>query len=287
MSSPDQILSTCTVRIAGMTGSAIKSIGTGFLYAFPVPVSEGHSSARHVPTLITNKHVLAGCETIKIFFSLAPAQAVVGENGLKVGRIFQKFQLPIAAIRCDHPSPDVDLCGLNISNVVNAVSSAGNELQHQFLGQWIQLSTEARAYTRAVESVVMVGYPSGLWDGVNNSPLIRRGISATHPLVNYEGKKEFVIDAACFPGSSGSPVFLFEDGMYRSNATSYSPGSRIALLGVLYAGPQFTAEGRLEARPIPHNFAPTPITSVPMNLGFVIHADEVDVLGRTFLATVG
>ena|SRR5437870_8666261 len=130
-------------------------------------------------------------------------------------------------------------------------------------------------------------YPSGLWDSVNNSPLIRRGISATHPLVNYEGKKEFVIDAACFPGSSGSPVFLFEDGMYRSDANSYTPGSRIALLGVLYAGPQFTAEGRLEARPIPHNFAPTPITSVPMNLGFVIHADEVDVLGRVFLATLG
>ena len=96
-----------------------------------------------------------------------------------------------------------------------------------------------------------------------------------------------LLDLVAAPAASGSPVFLFEDGMYRSDANSYTPGSRIALLGVLYAGPQFTAEGRLEARPIPHNFEPTPITSVPMNLGFVIHADEVDVLGRVFLATLG
>jgi len=57
----------------------------------------------------------------------------------------------------------------------------------------------------------MIGYPNGLWDHVNNLPLIRRGITASHPGVDYQiegqnGPGVTVIDMACFPDSSGSPV---------------------------------------------------------------------------------
>lgn len=287
MSSPDQILSTCTIRINGKSAGVSTSIGTGFLYAFPVPTEDGQPNRGSVIALMTNKHVLDGCDTAEIVVSAAPVGAEPGIAGVKIGRVFRTLQVATSApSRMDHPSPEIDLCGVNISWIFDALLAVGLELQHQILGDWIQLKPEARAYTRAVESIVMVGYPRGLWDSINNSPLIRKGITATHPLVAYESKKEFVIDAACFPGSSGSPVFLFEDGMYRSNASSYSPGSRIALLGVLYAGPQFTAEGRLEARPIPHNFTPTPVTMVPMNLGFVIHADQINVVGEELLSRV-
>jgi hypothetical protein len=48
----------------------------------------------------------------------------------------------------------------------------------------------------------MVGYPNGLWDTANNFPLIRRGVTATHIKNNYNGKSEFVIDIACYGGSS-------------------------------------------------------------------------------------
>ncbi len=44
----------------------------------------------------------------------------------------------------------------------------------------------------------MIGYPNGIWDEANNMPIIRRGITATHPNFNYNGKPEFMIDAACF-----------------------------------------------------------------------------------------
>lgn len=52
----------------------------------------------------------------------------------------------------------------------------------------------------------MVGYPDGIWDEFNNQPIVRRGITATHPKNDFNGKGEFLIDAVCFPGSSGSPV---------------------------------------------------------------------------------
>ena len=61
----------------------------------------------------------------------------------------------------------------------------------------------------AIEDVIMIGYPIGLLDSHNNLPVARKGITATDPVKDYEGRKEFMIDLACFPGSSGSPVFLY------------------------------------------------------------------------------
>ena len=55
----------------------------------------------------------------------------------------------------------------------------------------------------ALEDVVIVGYPDNIWDSVNNL-----GVTATHPKIDYEGRSEFLI-AAIYPGSSGSPVFLY------------------------------------------------------------------------------
>jgi len=60
----------------------------------------------------------------------------------------------------------------------------------------------------------MVGYPIGLWDEKNNYPIFRKGITATHPANDYNGKSEFMIDAACFPGSSGSPVYIIDELNY-------------------------------------------------------------------------
>jgi len=52
----------------------------------------------------------------------------------------------------------------------------------------------------AIEDIIMIGYPDGIWDSINNQPIIRRGITATQPKNNFNGKQEFLIDAACFPG---------------------------------------------------------------------------------------
>jgi hypothetical protein len=50
------------------------------------------------------------------------------------------------------------------------------------------------------------------------------------------------------------------------------------LLGILYAGPQLGISGELEPRPIPTNHSSVPVTSIPINLGYVISADVLDDL---------
>jgi len=128
----------------------------------------------------------------------------------------------------------------------------------------------------------MVGYPIGLWDENNNLPIFRRGVTATHPSIDFKGKKEFLIDVAAFPGSSGSPILLLnESGIYHDKKQKANVvGQRIVFLGVLYAGPQMTAEGEIVVRDIPTHrqiFAQVPLM---INLGCVIKAGEVLTLSQ-------
>jgi hypothetical protein len=117
----------------------------------------------------------------------------------------------------------------------------------------------------------MVGYPNGLWDETNNLPIARAGITATHPAIDYNGKPEFMIDAACFAGSSGSPVFYYNSGARTQRNGSITMGSPSAyLLGVLYAGPMFTAEGEIVVVDVPTKRKKIATSDIPMNLGYVI-----------------
>ena len=60
----------------------------------------------------------------------------------------------------------------------------------------------------ALEELVMVGYPIGLWDERNNFPIFRKGFTACHPAIDFNEDGIGLIDMACFPGSSGSPIYI-------------------------------------------------------------------------------
>ena len=91
---------------------------------------------------------------------------------------------------------------------------------------------------------------------------------------DWNGKKEFLIDAACFPGSSGSPVLLFEIGNYQTR-NALVMGSRIKLLGVLYAGPQHTVQGDVIVVPVATQQRAVAVAGIPNNLGIIIKAEQL------------
>jgi hypothetical protein len=127
----------------------------------------------------------------------------------------------------------------------------------------------------AIEEIVMIGYPNGIWDHVNNAPVFRRGATATHPNSDYCGKKEFMIDAACFPGSSGSPVLLYNFGNFSDRNGNLVVGTRIKLLGILYAGPQHTASGEIVFTNVLTTTKPVAISRIPNNLGLTIKSEKL------------
>lgn len=124
---------------------------------------------------------------------------------------------------------------------------------------------------------------------MNNLPVIRRGVTATHPNRDYEGRREFMIDAACFPGSSGSPVFLYNVGSWADRqGNTIMGGMRIKLLGILYAGPQHTAAGEIHIVNVPTADKPVAISRIPNNLGLIIKSSrllEFDAEIRRMMST--
>ena len=134
-----------------------------------------------------------------------------------------------------------------------------------------------------MEEIVMVGYPNGIWDSVNNKPIFRKGVTATHPCIDYNGKKEFLIDAACFPGSSGSPVFILnENGYSDKKGNTYIGAKRLLLMGTLYAGPQHTTTGEIVIINVPTSQVPVAISTIPNNLGLVIKSIRIRELESLF-----
>ncbi|MDA0146704.1 serine protease [Vibrio sp. RW] len=258
-------LTHSTVRIETTLRSGGISTGTGFYMNL---LQEGESC---VPVIITNKHVIADSLLGRFHVTFANAE------GLPDTGNHQQFQFDNFEQRCiKHPNPDVDLAAFLIGPLVNQIQQSGNRLFYVPLQTDLIPSDEDRATYSSMEDIVMIGYPNGIWDATNNLPVIRKGITATHPHVAWNGKNEFLTDVASFPGSSGSPVFLANIGGYIDNrGNTYMGSHRIKLLGIHYAGAMHTASGQIEIVTAPTSNVPIPITQIPNNIGVAINSIEI------------
>lgn len=88
-----------------------------------------------------------------------------------------------------------------------------------------------------------------------------------------------MIDMACFPGSSGSPVFLRKNGLEKEtnedSSVTLAIKPQYAFLGILYAGPTITVDGNIVVKDIPTAAVSMAEMQTMMNLGYVIKAEKV------------
>lgn len=261
--SPSEELAYTTVRIECETPSGI-STGSGFYFSF---CKDGDQC---IPAIVTNKHVIKGSTLGRIHIHLSQ-----GGNGAPTTHT--KFEIPdFEKCWIQHPDADVDLCIMPIAPLLKLSSEQGKALFFIPISKELLPTNVELSDLMAIEEIVMIGYPNGIWDYVNNMPVFRRGSTATHPNLDYCGRKEFMIDAACFPGSSGSPVLLYNFGNYVDRRGNTRIGTvRIKLLGVLYAGPQHTATGDIVIQNVPTAQKPVSISRIPNNLGIIIKAERL------------
>jgi len=254
-----------TVRIESELASGGVSTGTAFFFACC------DSGQRSVPCLVTNKHVIAGGVRGRFHLTLrSPENEPVIGSHLEI--LLDNFESSWFL----HPDPQVDLAVLPIWPLIELAKQQGQEFYFVTVNKGLILNEAELQDLGAMEDIVMVGYPNGIWDAVNNMPIFRRGITATHPNLDYEGRAEFLIDAACFPGSSGSPVFLYNAGGWATRGGGMvMGGTRVKLLGVLYAGPQHTTTGEIEIVTVPTQQRAVAISTIPNNLGLVVKASRL------------
>ena len=254
----------CTTKIISIIDEDKIATGTGFFMNF----NENLEKNTCQPVIITNKHVVKNAK--KLIFSVCRGD----ENNNPLDK--EKFTITPDSFKIvNHPNDDVDLCAIPIASVGSLTHQNNVKLFRGKFGTDLIITEDEINKCSAMEDIIMIGYPNGLEDSYNNKPIIRKGITSTHLKFDYNGKKEFLIDMACFPGSSGSPIFFCNESSY-TTGNSVIIGSRCKLLGLLYAGPQHTSTGSIVFEHIPTN--PKAVVSIPNNLGIVIKAERIKEL---------
>ena len=242
-----------TVRIDCIQDNNTRSTGTGFFFDFSM------DKGLCIPCIVTNKHVVEKASKAKFVLTCILKQTGITHHETITITDFEKSWL-------GHPTADLAI--IPIAVIINILKNKGKELYYVSISEELIPTPTQLDELTAIEDIIMVGYPDGLWDSFNNKPIMRKGITATHPKLDFNNEKKFLIDAACFPGSSGSPIFILNKGIFNGEKCGINIGKRIYFLGILYAGTLHMVDGKIELA-----LVPSIKSYIPNNLGLVIKSE--------------
>lgn len=255
---------TETIPIQCALANGRTSTGTGFFFRFWAP----DSTKRELVTVITNKHVINGSGSITLFFRRAL-------NGKPVFGNAYAITIPNDSNHIVyHPNPNVDLVAIPIND--GTLKSTVDLYYRSFTESLIPNEEILETKINHIENVFMVGYPNATWDAINNMPIVRRGITASSIKLDFNGKKEFLMDIAIFPGSSGSPVICYKEGPTEENG-QVGWQKEMFLVGIAYLTSQYTEEAVVlnTDQTDTTRFNKTVNVKLPLNLGVAINATEI------------
>lgn len=211
-----QLLYT-TVPIYAHNSDKSLSTGTGFLF------SVRESETESIPLLITNYHVLKDA-------MLGFVELHIGEKGFPTDKTI-RVQFDKSIID-GNKLGKLDLIAVPLAGTFNDFQNRNVEIFFRTVDQNMVPTKEQEDKLSAIENITFIGYPSGLYDEKNKISIIRQGITATPIWNDFKGEEVFLIDAGVFPGSSGSPVFIYNQGTYPVK-DGIALGSRLIFVGVL------------------------------------------------------
>lgn len=227
--------------------------------------------------LVTNRHVIRGAKRGTISLHLAK-----GRDDFRPAGQFRPLTVTdFEKVWTHHPDDTIDLSVMHLGGLIQFWAQQGTYPYWRSVNGTLLWTQGQLEDLTTVEDVVMVGYPEGLVDMIHYYPLIRSGKTASHPAIDFQGRPDGVIDLACFPGSSGSPVFLYNPSFYfdKHKMTTIAE-ARGALLGVLYSGPSTTAKGQVVMPNGVKGVRTEPLRTETLNmmhLGYYVKAREIVV----------
>lgn len=253
-----------TVKIETSTETSQGS-GTGFIFDYS---SEPKTSYLF---LITNRHVVENTKDGKILFH-------VTEENNQEPSLEKGFHLIIPDWQClwfYHPNPEIDIAICPFLPIIQRVKEDFKQnLFFKAIPRKAIPDQDEINSLNAMEEVIFVGYPNGMWDSIHNLPILRKGITASPLQINFENRPQFLIDASVFGGSSGSPLFIVNDGAYLDKG-SICFGSRFYFLGVVSAVYFRTQINNVEARTIPTSIIPVVENQEMIDLGIVFKSQTI------------
>jgi hypothetical protein len=207
-----------TVRLVTESDDGDGTSGTGFIIDLELKTGES------TPVLITSRHVVEDATEVSLHFAVGGK-----ERDVRLGGAQQVCILNGREAFFSHPDASIDIAMAPIGKVI---LQAPKELFYRALPVSLLPDEDALDALDAIEELVFVGYPDGQWDSMNQTPIIRRGITATPVWLDYDGRPCFLIDGSVFEGSSGSPVLVYNSGGFAVGG-EFAIGQRLILVGVL------------------------------------------------------
>ncbi len=241
----DDIFLNSTVLVKYQVDATHESRGTGFLIWAPVGSSPNEASYKVF--LVTNKHVLppehgATNITMRVAVRLEGLNTEVKDVTIRILGVDGKYLKKVGL----HPDPTIDVAVVQVTSDLTRehadIISRVNETRKAVTTDLLVARADLKEVGIGIGTqIYLLGYPNGIYDPHNVSPILRIGIIATDPhedfAFNPELREEyglppkipgFLIDANVFPGSSGSMVIR------RTNISpGYSPGGRYSVAYIL------------------------------------------------------
>lgn len=232
MSTFDSLLSHCTVHLVGLKAGKPYSTGTGFYYFFNDTFTDENGDLNEDGTarigIVTNKHVVEGIDEVIFHFNATRE----GQKKYETDKL--RMSLNTQTI-IPHPEANIDLCVILTDSLFQTMRLKKQKIHLYPVRKNIRRDENKYKEMETIQNLIMIGYPRGIWDSVNNLPIIRSGINATPLYEDYQGTPCFAVDIASYPGSSGSPVFIYDKGFYLEN-NQIIPGNRLIFIGVISSG---------------------------------------------------
>jgi hypothetical protein len=221
----NQLLFT-TVKIYGKDRAGEIISGTGFFYAF-----NSNGEGKTFNALITCRHVMKDLVEAYLCLHLGTFKKDVSHISMQEAIRRKVANLTNSVVY--HKDDNVDLCGIPL-NLLKVEAPPGEAPSPVIMNipDNFTVSDDKLIDLTPIEDVIIIGFPAGLTDNMTCLPVIRRGITAFHPGIDFNGKNLGLLDITAYPGSSGSPVLIYNQGSYPTQ-NGIAIGNRAIFLGVL------------------------------------------------------
>jgi len=253
-----------TVRIDTINSKGEKGSGTGFIFLHKYKGIEALS-------IVTNKHVVKDAVKGGITF-------IKKENGNpSLGNSFRlEFNNSFEKLWKGHIDDNIDITVTPLVPLLEQIKTKHKvDIYFSHISSENIPNQEQIKEIDAIEDVAFVGYPNGIWDSKNYTPIIRKGTTATPYTIDFENEKKFLIDASVFGGSSGSPLFLYNSGSYTTKQGGLIGGNRLYFLGVVTAVFYRNSVNEIVSIPIPTKTKNISVGQEMIDLGIVFKANTV------------